>query len=132
MLKSPRVRASAGVLDALKSNPYVRKEEVKEIAPVAGSRECPREEMFATLPAARSRVAPRAGETEASAVPECPTGVAMRPVRDGRRCSATKPFRLYVRAAAELLRKARSPFRPLAELSELLGQAYSRCWNPRK
>ena len=32
MLRSPRVRASRGVLETLKSNPYVRKEEAQEIA----------------------------------------------------------------------------------------------------
>ena len=51
LLKNPRVRSSRSIVDALKANPYVKKEEADELGnPLANATEAPKDSAQATTP----------------------------------------------------------------------------------
>jgi hypothetical protein len=73
MLQSPRVKSMSGVLDALKGNPYLRKEDVAALAAIAGAKPASDSSAIAgTVPASivlQSESVPKSDSKSASEVP---------------------------------------------------------------
>jgi hypothetical protein len=122
MLQSARVRASAGILDSLRSNPYLKAEEASVVAKLlsAGGKEPP--------PTATADSAPRvdeAAETKAAEhLPEAdhePAPVASDEAGDVPDEAVSS---YLVENAAEIAAEQDKPFQPVGGIVELLGADY--------
>jgi hypothetical protein len=117
MLKSPRVRASSGILEVLKSNPYVKPEEAKEISRLLSGGG----DVAATLTAVTA-ADPPAPPTE-SAVP------LVEPADDASADEgsdvADEAVAAYISAHAdEVAAEDGKPFQAIGGIVELLGADY--------
>jgi len=127
MLKSARVRSLASVLQVLKSNPYVRKEEAAEIGKLTGAREP------ATAPATpiESRETVQPGpSTVAAAAKEAPVH-SPDPKHAETGDGTTEPgvpdeeVTAYIRDHAdEISAEGNKPFQAIGGIVELLGPGY--------
>jgi hypothetical protein len=111
MLKSARVRSLPGVLTALKSNPYLKKEEADELRKASGAPEPP---VAKTGPVT---------ETAAASAEMAPTPV---PAADDHASpDADEKVAEYLKEhAAEVAAEADKPFQAVGGIVELLGSDY--------
>jgi hypothetical protein len=117
MLRSPRVRAAAGVLHALRSNPYLKANEMSALAellssdeaeppsPVAGDAAQVKEAVGATSAEPLDQAAPAAGD-ETTEVPE----------------EAISSY--LAEHATDIAAEPEKPFQPVGGIVELLGADY--------
>jgi hypothetical protein len=115
MLKSARVRTLRAVLDTLKSNPYLKKEEAEELRRLAAPTPAP-----VAAEAATSAVEP------AKAVAETPDSEAAA-VADGTEATESEDqvFSTYLQEhAQDIAAEGDKPFQPIGGIVELLGSDY--------
>lgn len=122
MLPSPRVRASRGVLDALKSNPYVKREEAKEIGRIlSGAVETPPPGTEVPVPQA----APVAEEVASAAeTPEAEEVTAEIPAVESNDVPDEAVSAYIAEHAAEVAAEDGKPFQAIGGILELLGPDY--------
>jgi hypothetical protein len=113
MLKSPRVRLLSGVLDALKSNPYLRKEEAEEL------RKTSKHDVTPTI----AEVVPAA---EHQPVPELPaTAASSEATAPGDEWADDEALSAYLKEHAhDIAAEGDKPFQAIGGIVELLGQDY--------
>ena len=113
MLKSPRVRLLSGVLDALKSNPYLRKEEAEEL------RKTSKPDVAPTI----AEVVPAA---EHQPVPELPaTAASSEATAPGDEWADDEALSAYLKEHAhDIAAEGDKPFQAIGGIVELLGQDY--------
>jgi hypothetical protein len=114
MLKSPRVRLLSGVLDALKSNPYLRKEEGEELRKIS-----------------KPDVAPTIAEevvlaAEHQPVPDVPaTAAGSEATAPGDEWADDEALSAYLKEHAhDIAAEGDKPFQAIGGIVELLGQDY--------
>ena len=113
MLKSARVRSSPGVINALKSNPYLKKEEADELRKASGAAE---------PPPAKAEPAPAASETAPASVETVSTPEA---AADDASPDADEKVAEYLKEhAAEVAAEGDKQFKPVGGIVELLGSDY--------
>jgi len=128
MLQSPRVRASTGVLDSLRSNPYLKRHDVSAIAklldgggtappPVAGSGPNVDEAVATKAAEPRHEPAPVASD-EAGEVPEEAVSAYLAEHAEEITAEQDKPFQ-PVGGIVELLGADYFPVSEMKELSEM-------------
>jgi len=121
MLKSKRVRSLSGVLEALKSNPYLKKEEAEELRGLSKASAPP----VIHLPAAPAAEVPGevSGEVPGEAAPE-PTAASETPigVADGADDETVAAF--LKEHAEDIAAEGEKPFQPMGGIVELLGESY--------
>ncbi len=115
MLQSSRVRASGGVLDALRSNPYLKKEESDEIAKILRSDSSEPEESDPATEQGQQQAAPNAMTTETP---------AETPSEEVARIHDETVSAYLVEHAAEIAAEEGKPFQPVGGIVELLGAGY--------
>lgn len=117
MVKSRRVRSLAGVVEALKSNPYLKKEEAAELRGLAKASE--------PEPApAPTAVAPA---VETPAVIGAPEAVTVSEVADGDESGGAddETVSAFLKEHAEdIAAEGEKPFKPMGGIVELLGEDY--------
>jgi hypothetical protein len=116
MLKSPRIRSSSKALDALRSNPYLKKEEAAEIDKAAGTEKA---------------VAPHSGPEAGSASSDQPVAAALiSPAHDAGQAEPTsgdhdEEVVVYLKEHAdEIAAEGEKPFQAIGGIVELLGADY--------
>jgi hypothetical protein len=114
MLKSARVRSLPGVLTALKSNPYLKKEEADELRKTSGAPEPP-----------VAKADPVTSPSEAAAA-SAETALTPAPVSDDHASpDADEKVAEYLKEhAAEVAAEADKPFQAVGGIVELLGSDY--------
>jgi hypothetical protein len=119
MVKSPRVRASLGVLDALKSNPYVKPEEAKEIGRLLSGGD------VGASPTVETAAAVDAPPT-ASATPEAQSAqsVSAEIVSDEAEVPDEVVATYISEHADEVAAEEGKPFQAIGGIVELLGANY--------
>jgi hypothetical protein len=109
MLQSPRIRASVGILDSLRSNPYLRKPETDEINQLLDA------EASQSANAAASAGIAEAGLTEGDGSAEPEEAVEV----------PDETLKAYLAEhAGEIAEEEGKPFQPIGGIVELLGQDY--------
>jgi hypothetical protein len=117
MLKSARVRTLTGVIGALKSNPYLKKEEVEELRALARASAAP-----ATLPKdapAGEGAQSVAQEPETAASAETESGDVEAGGADDETVAA-----FLKEHADDIAAEGDKPFKPMGGIVELLGEDY--------
>jgi hypothetical protein len=113
MLKSPRVRLLSGVLDALKSNPYLRKEEGEELRKISKPDVAPT--IAEVVPAAEHQPVPELPATAASSEATAP----------GDEWADDEALSAYLKEHAhDIAAEGDKPFQAIGGIVELLGQDY--------
>ena len=114
MLKSPRVRLLSGVLDALKSNPYLRKEEAEELRKISKPD---------VTPTIAQEVVPAA---EHQPVPDLPaTAASSGATAPGDEWADDEALSAYLKEHAhDIAAEGDKPFQAIGGIVELLGQDY--------
>ena len=113
MLKSPRVRLLSGVLDALKSNPYLRKEEGEELRKISKPDVAPT--IAEVVPAAEHQPVPELPATAASSQATAP----------GDEWADDEALSAYLKEHAhDIAAEGDKPFQAIGGIVELLGQDY--------
>lgn len=112
MLKSKRVRASSGIVEALKANPYLKREEAEDLLKTSSA---------SVPPLAVEQVAPVVKEAETAA--EAPEGaVGAEVVHDP---AGDETVTAYINEhAADIAAEGGKPFQSIGGVVELLGQDY--------
>ena len=115
MLKSARVRSLSAVLEALKSNPYLKKEEADELRRVSGA---------AAPPVVHQPIAPAiAPQAEATPAPDAEaTSETPAEVSDGADDETVAAF--LKEHAEDIAAEGDKPFQPMGGIVELLGEDY--------
>lgn len=115
MLQSPRVRASVGILDSLRANPYLKAEAAAEVGKLLNATEPALPPQVTNAPEASANAA-RGGESIQEPVPvenEAESGVPDEAV------SA-----YLAEHAGEIAAEKDKPFQPVGGIVDLLGQDY--------
>ncbi len=114
MLKSPRVRLLSGVLDALKSNRYLRKEEAEELRKISKPD---------VTPTIAQEVVPAA---EHQPVPDLPaTAASSGATAPGDEWADDEALSAYLKEHAhDIAAEGDKPFQAIGGIVELLGQDY--------
>jgi len=113
MLKSPRVRASAGVLDCLRSNPYLKGAEASTVAELlrGGKSETPSVPVAGNRPEAEKAVAADGAEPEPEAAANDEAGEVPE--------EAISAY--LAEHATEIAAEQEKPFQPVGGVVDLLG-----------
>jgi hypothetical protein len=117
MLKSARVRTLTGVIGVLKSNPYLKKEEVEELRALARA---------SAVPATLSKDAP-AGEGAQSAAQEPETAASAETELDDAEAGGAddETVAAFLKEHADdIAAEGDKPFKPMGGIVELLGEDY--------
>jgi len=117
MLKSARVRTLTGVIGVLKSNPYLKKEEVEELRALARA---------SAAPATLSKDAP-AGEGAQSAAQEPETAASAETEPDDAEAGGAddETVAAFLKEHADdIAAEGDKPFKPMGGIVELLGEDY--------
>jgi hypothetical protein len=119
MLRSPRVRASEGILECLRANPYLKGAEASEVAALLGGvkSEAP------SVPAAGS--APQVDEAvAANAAAEPGQAAAPEAIDESGEVPEEAISAYLVEHATEIAGEQDKPFQPIGGIVELLGTDY--------
>jgi hypothetical protein len=119
LLNSARVRTLSGVIGALKSNPYLKKEEVEELRALSRATEAATGPKAGTPEKSASAVDAAAGATEAVASAEPVTDDAEAGGADDETVAA-----FLKEHAEDIAAEEDKPFKPLGGIVELLGEDY--------
>jgi len=119
LLKSPRVRTLGGVIGALKSNPYLKKEELEELRALPRASDAPASAPKTAVPEGAAPVEAAAGPPEFTVSAESATDVTEAGGADDETVSA-----FMKEHADELAAEEDRPFKPLGGIVELLGEDY--------
>jgi hypothetical protein len=111
MLKSTRVRSLGGVLEALRSNPYLKKEEAEELGTLLNARDSP-----ATPPGGEPAVEHSESPTEE---PEAASSDTYEDGADDETVSAYINDHMH-----DIVAEGEKPFQAIGGIVELLGQDY--------
>ena len=119
MVKSRRLRSLAGVVEALKSNPYLKKEEAAELRGLAKASE--------PVPAPAPAPTAVAPAVETPAVIGAPEAVTVSEVADGDESGGAddETVSAFLKEHAEdIAAEGEKPFKPMGGIVELLGEDY--------
>jgi hypothetical protein len=121
MLKSARLRSLSGVLEILKTNPYVKKEEAEEIDRLAGAGQ-----EGSVAPATEESAGGQAAPEPGQAAPEAaePQGEEELPQEAAEQHDETVSAYL-TEHAQEIAVEGEKPFQAIGGVVELLGQQHS-------
>jgi hypothetical protein len=114
MLQSPRVRASATVLNVLRSNPYLKAERASAIASLLNARQAATVSAASAVPQVEEAVTPE----EAGVAVDAPAGDEAGEVPD----EAVSSY--LAEHATEIAADQDKPFQPVGGIVELLGADY--------
>jgi hypothetical protein len=115
MLKSTRVRSLSGVLVALKSNPYLKKEEAEELRRVSGG----------IVPPVVHQPAASALEPQGEATPAVDAGETSETPVDVADGADDETVAAYLKEhASDIAAEGDKPFQPMGGIVELLGEDY--------
>jgi len=122
MLKSPRVRSLSGVLEALKSNPYLKKEEGEELRGLSKA---------TATPAPAAAVAAAAKDAPKNATADVPESEASAPAAEGGAeidsgdPLADETVAVFLKEHADdIAAEGDKPFQAIGGIVELLGSDY--------
>jgi hypothetical protein len=117
MLRSPRVRASAGVLELLRANPYLKTTEASAIAELLrGGASEPELPIADAVPQVDEAVATKAAEPALEAAPEA--------IDESGEVPEEAISAYLAENAAEIAGEKDKPFQPIGGIVELLGPDY--------
>ncbi|MGA8526192.1 MAG: hypothetical protein WB629_08920 [Candidatus Sulfotelmatobacter sp.] len=118
MLKSLRVRASTGILECLRANPYLKATEASEVAGLLGG------EKSEPAPIPGAERAPGVDESVAANSSELPEEATPEAIDEGGEVPDETISAYLAEHATEIAGEQDKPFQPVGGIVELLGSGY--------